>query len=113
MDEICPDEVIRNIYRYDSTYKHIFDKVLLQLTMHCFIYRCSECFKPYNQCFSYCKTCRTYSRFCRQLYFADGDMTEDDVEDIVGLGIKIRLSICLIVVQMYVSLYYIRWTKQL
>ena len=81
-----PVEVIRQTYSYDPTYKEHFDKVLLQLNMHCFIYRCSECFKPYNQCFCYCRTCRTYLRSCRQIYFQMGDMTEDDVEDIVGLG---------------------------
>ena len=54
--------------------------------MHCVIYRCSECYKPYNQCVCYCQTCGTYLRFCRQLYFKDGDMTEDDLVDIVGLG---------------------------
>ena len=44
MDKIFPDEVIRNIYKYDCSYKEIFDKVLIQLNMHCFIYRCSECY---------------------------------------------------------------------
>ena len=56
------------------------------MNMHCFIYRCSECFEPYNQCFCYCQTCGIYLRFCKQLYFKDGDMTEDDIIDIVGLG---------------------------
>ena len=88
MGKAFPDEVLQNMHKYDNTCKNIFDKVLLQLNMYCLIYRCSECFKPYNQCFCYCKTCRTYFRFCRQLYFADGDMTEDDdCEDIVGLGV--------------------------
>ena len=91
MNKIFPDEVVRHIYKYDSTYNNIFDNMLLQLNMHGFIYRCSECFEPYNQCLCHCKTCRTYLRFCRQLYFADGDMTEDDVEDIVGLGFNIIL----------------------
>ena len=45
-----------------------------------------------NQCCGYCQTCRTYVRFCRQLYFKDGDMTEDDLEDIAGLGFIIRWS---------------------
>ena len=65
----------------------------MSLKVHCFIYRCSECYKPYNQCFCYCQTCRTYLRFCKQLYFKDGDMTEDDLEDIVALCFK--LMICL------------------
>ena len=46
MGKIFPGEVIGNIYKYDSTYKNMFDKVLLQLNMHCFVYRCSECVKP-------------------------------------------------------------------
>ena len=86
MDKTFPDEVIRNIYKYESHYRNMFDKALLQLDMHCFIHRCSECLKPYNQCVCYCQTCRTYLRFCRQLYFKDGDMTEDDLDDIIGLG---------------------------
>ena len=32
------------------------------------------------------KTSGTYLRLCKQLYFKDGDMTEDDIVDIVGLG---------------------------
>ena len=85
-----PVEVIRQIYPYDPTYKEHFDKVLLPLRIHCFIYKCSECFKPYNQCFRYCQTCRTYLRFCKQIFYAYGDMTEDDLEDIVGLGFNTR-----------------------
>ena len=85
MDNL-PFEVIRQIYSYDPTYKYTLDKVLISLKVHCFIYRCSECYKPYNQCCCNCQTCRTYLRFCKQLYFKDGDMTEDDLEDIVGLG---------------------------
>ena len=80
-----PVGVSRQIYSYDHTHKEHFDKVLIQLNMHCFIYRCSGCFKPYNQCFCYCRTCRTCLRFCRHIYFQMGDMTEDGVEDIVGL----------------------------
>ena len=36
MDKL-PIEVIRNIYEYDSTHKIKFDKVLKQLSAHCFI----------------------------------------------------------------------------
>ena len=64
-----------------------FDKVFISLKLHCFIYRCSERYNPYNQCCCYCQTCRTYLRFCKQLYFKDGGMTEDELEDIVGLGV--------------------------
>ena len=83
MDKVFPDEVIRNIYKHDSSYKGIFDKLLIQLNMHCFIYRCSECYKPYNQRVCYCKTCRTFLRFCRQLYFDQNSITEDDLEEIM------------------------------
>ena len=86
--------IIQHIYDYDSTYKVKFDKMLLHMNMHCCIYRCSECFKPYNQCFCYCQTCGTYLRFCEQLYFKDGDMTEEDIIDITGLGL--RLIICFV-----------------
>ena len=65
----------------------IFDKVLLQMKVHCFVYRCSECFKPYNQCFCYCQACGTYLRSCKQLYFKDGGMTENDIIYIVDLGV--------------------------
>ena len=79
MGNVFPDEVLINIYKYDCTYKDMFAKTIIQLNLHCFIYRCSECYKPYNQCFCYCQTCRTFLRFRRQLYFKDGDMTEDDL----------------------------------
>ena len=39
MDNL-PTTIIQHIYEYDSTYKHIFDKVLISLKLHCFIYRC-------------------------------------------------------------------------
>ena len=45
MDNL-PVEVIRKIHEYDNTYKEKFDKVLTQLTAHCFIYHCRICFKP-------------------------------------------------------------------
>ena len=83
MDKL-PTTIVQQIYEYDSNYKDTFDKVLISLKMHCFMYRCPECYKPYDQCFCYCQTCRAYLRFCRQLYFKDGDMTEDDLEDIIG-----------------------------
>ena len=61
MDKL-PVEVIRKTYSYDDTVKLKFDKVLTQLTAHCFIYRCSECFKEFNRCYCYCPNCRTYLR---------------------------------------------------
>ena len=58
MDKL-PVEVIRKMYEYDNTYKITFDKVLTQLTAHCFIYNCRICFKPYNNCCCYCVVCKT------------------------------------------------------
>ena len=57
-----PNDIIRNIYEYESTYRDQFDETLRQLRCFCFVYRCSECFKPYNKCFCYCNDCRTYSQ---------------------------------------------------
>ena len=84
--DILPIEITRTIYEYDSTFKIVFDKVLRQLRCYCYIYRCSECFKPYNKCFCYCTDCRTYLRFCRQIYFEPNDMEEDELEDIIALS---------------------------
>ena len=39
------------IYGYDNTYKIKFDKVIKQLSAHCFIYNCHKCFKPWNNCY--------------------------------------------------------------
>ena len=87
--DTLPSTIIQYIYiyEYDNTYKIKVGKGLFQMKAHCFIYRCSECFKPYNQCFCYCQTCGPYLRFCKQLYFKGGDMTEDDIIDMVGLGV--------------------------
>ena len=49
-------EVIINIYEYDPTYNIKFDKVLKQLSAHCFLYNGSECFNKWNNCFCYCVT---------------------------------------------------------
>ena len=81
-----PFEVIIHIYSCDPTYKYIIDKILISLKVHCFMYRCYECYKPYNQCFCYCQTCSTYLRFCKQLYYDSNSMTEDDIKDLVGLN---------------------------
>ena len=50
-----PTNIVQHIYEYDNIYKDICDNVLLHLKVHCFIYRCSECFKPYSQCFAIVK----------------------------------------------------------
>ena len=59
MDHL-PLEVIRIIYSYDSTYKHMFDKVLKQMIAHCSIYNCHQCFKPWDTCFCYYEVCKTH-----------------------------------------------------
>ena len=100
MDKL-PTTIIQHLYEYDSTYKHMFDKVLFQLNMHCVMYRCSVCFKPYNQCVCYCRTCRTYLIFCRQLYFDSNSMTEDGIYDIVPM--TNYLCVC----SNHVAMYYI------
>ena len=84
MDKL-PFGIIRQIYSYDPTYKYIFDKVSISLKVHCFIYRCDQCCRHYNDCYCYCKTCETFLRFCKQLYFGSNSMTEDDLEDIVPM----------------------------
>ena len=86
MDKL-PTTIIQHIYEYDSTYKRsMFGKVLISLNVHCFIYRCDKCCRYYNGWYCDCKTCRTFLRFCKQLYFDPNSMTEDDTNDIVGLG---------------------------
>ena len=85
MDNL-PIGITRQIYEYDRTFKIEFDKVLRQLRCYCFIYRCSECFKPYNRCYCYCPKCKTYLRFCRQIYFEPNDPEEDELNDIIELS---------------------------
>ena len=85
MDKL-PVEIIRKVYEYDPTYRESFDKTLRQLRVFCFVYRCSECFKPYNKCFCYCNVCKTYLRFCKQIYFENNDPEEDELNDIIELS---------------------------
>ena len=80
-------EVIRQIYEYDSTYKIKVGKVLKQLSAHCSIYRCSECFNKWNTCYCYCVTCGTYFRVCRQIYFDQASVYEYNLNDIIQLGL--------------------------
>ena len=84
MDKL-PIEVIRQIYEYDNTFKIKFDKVLKQLTAHCFIYRCHICFKEWDNCYCYCPNCRTYLKFCQQIYYTPNSTYEDDLKMIIGL----------------------------
>ena len=46
-----PSTIVQNIHEYDNTYKIKFDKVLKQLSAHCFIYNCNKCFKPRGNCY--------------------------------------------------------------
>ena len=85
MDKL-PIEVIRTIYEYDNTYKIKFDKVLKQLTAHCFIHNCRICCKPYNKCVCYCQVCKTYLTFCHHIYYDKESTYEDDVNDVIQLG---------------------------
>ena len=85
MDNL-PIEITRKIYEYDPTYRELFDKVFVSLRVHCFIYRCQLCFKPYNQCFCYCVVCRTYLRFCHQIYFDENSMEEDMLEHVIPMS---------------------------
>ena len=84
MDKL-PTTIIQQTYEYDPTYKDMFDKVMIQLNVHTFNYRCSECYRHYNNCYCYRKTCRTFLRFCRQLHFDQNSMTEDDLEQIIPM----------------------------
>ena len=83
--DTLPIEIIRKIYEYDSTYKEMFGNTLLQLRCYAFIYRCSDCFKPFNRRFCYCPDCRTFKRFCKQIYYAPSDMEDDDLESIIQM----------------------------
>ena len=80
-----PIEVIRIIYEYDNTYKLRFDKVLKQLTAHCFIYNCRICCKPYNKCYCYCAVCKTYLKLCQQMYYDEYSTYEDELEKVIVL----------------------------
>ena len=78
--------IIQHIYEYDNNYNITFDKVLKQLSAHCFIYRCSECFKPYNRCLCYCVVCRAYLKLCHQIYFDQDNVYEYCLNDIIQFG---------------------------
>ena len=86
MDKL-PVEITRKIYEYDDTFKIEFDKVLKQLRCFCFFYRCHFCFKQWNNCSCYCKVCKTYLKYCHQLYYDENSTYEDDLLDIIPLGL--------------------------
>ena len=79
-------EVIRQIYEYDNTFNIKSDKVLKQLTAHCFIYNCRICFKPYNICCCYCSVYETYLQFCQQIYYDERSTYEDELKTIIALS---------------------------
>ena len=85
MDKL-PIEVIRQIYEYYSAYKTKFDKVLKQLTAHCFIYTCRICFKPYNNCCCCYSVCKTYLKLCQQIFYDERSTYEDELKMIIALS---------------------------
>ena len=84
MDKL-PSTIIQHIYEYDNTYREKSDKVLKQLTAHCFIYNCRICCKPYDKCYCYCSVCKTYLKFCQQIYYDEYSTYEDELELIIAL----------------------------
>ena len=83
MDKL-PSTIIQHIYEYDHNYREKFDKVLVQLTAHCFIYKCRTCLKPYNNCCCYCAVCKTYLRFRQQIHHDGMSTYEDELEQIIA-----------------------------
>ena len=94
MDKLSSN-IIQHIYDYDNIHKIRFDKVLKQLTVHIYIYRCSECFKDWNKCFCYCNICRTYLRFCHQIFYDKNSVYDDDLNDIIQMGFELNMHYCL------------------
>ena len=81
-----PSTIIQHIYEYGNTCKTKFDKVLKQLTAHCFIYNCRICCKPYSNCCCYCAACKTYLKSCQQIYYDEMSTCEDELKMITALG---------------------------
>ena len=81
-----PSTIIQHIYEDDNTYKIKVDKVLKQLSAHCFIYNCHKCFKPWNNWYCYCLVCKTYIKYCHQIYYDEMSTYEDGVNDVIQLG---------------------------
>ena len=77
MDNL-PIEVMRTTYEYYYTYNIKFDKMLKQLSAHCFIYNGHKCFKPWNNCCCYCSVCNTYLKLCHQIYYDEKSTYEDE-----------------------------------
>ena len=86
MDKL-PVEITRKIYEYDSTYRDIFKRVLIQLRVNFYVYNCHLCCRPWKSCYCYCSVCKTYLKYCHQIYYnQDDDYEEDDLPDIIPLG---------------------------
>ena len=85
MDKL-PSTILQHMCEYANTYKIRFDKVLNQLSAHCFIHNCHKCFKPWNNCYCYCVFCKTYLTFCHQIYFDEKSTYEDELEHIIALS---------------------------
>ena len=85
MDKL-PSNIIQHIYEYDNTCKIKFDKVLKQLSAHCFIYNSHKCFKPWNICYCYCVVCKPYLKICQQIYYDEMSTYEDELEHIIALS---------------------------
>ena len=86
MDNL-PIEITRKIYEYDSTYREVFNRVLIQLRVNFFIYNCHLCNRRWNLCYCYCSVCRTYLKYCHQIYYDENSVYEDnDLPDIIPLG---------------------------
>ena len=85
MDKLLSN-ITQHIYEYDPTYKIKFDKVLKQLSAHCFIYNCHKCFKPWSSCCCYCSVCKTYLKLCQQIYYDEMSTYEYELEHIIVLS---------------------------
>ena len=81
-----PIEITRKIFEYDSTYRNVFNKVLVQLRCNFFIYNCHLCCKKWQTCLCYCSVCKTYLKYCHQIYYDEDDDYEDNLPDFIQLG---------------------------
>ena len=86
MDKL-PSTIIQHIYEYDDTCNIKFDKVLKQLSAHCFICNCHKCFKPWNNCYCYCLVCQTYLKYCHQIFYDAMSTYDNELVIIIPLGV--------------------------
>ena len=85
MDKL-PSTILQHIYEYDNTYKIRFEKVLKQLSAHCFIHNCHICFKPWNNCYCYCSVRKSYLKYCHHIFYDEINTYEHGLEAIIPLG---------------------------